>query len=173
MKLIVFISDEVQIDAFRQARDLGKHVPLPAHVLHAPLDAETETWIDRIWDTMEGALRRAYFEGFTTARPLIEAVSDLMTEVTRTLAKQAEDVRAVITARLNTYLHTVIDGALQRVRPTLRVGGRELQLMRVTVEQQITLSGSLQAWLAELCEFVAAGEITFSAEYSAAVATEG
>jgi hypothetical protein len=166
MKLLVFISDEVQIEAFRQARELGKHGPLPAQGLPASLDAETESWIERLWDAMEGALRRAYFDGLPAARPLIEAVAGLMTELTRTLAKQAEDVRTVITARLNTYLHTVIDEALQRVRPTLSVGGRALQLTRVTVEQQITLSGSLQAWLAEICEFVAAGEIAFSAEYS-------
>ena len=167
MKLLVFISDEVQIDAFRQARELGKNVPLPAHVWNVPLDDETGTWIDRIWDTMEGALRRAYFEGLTAARPLIESVSALMTEVTSNLAKRAEVVRAVITERLNTYLHTVIDGALQRVRPTLSVGGRELKLRSVMVEQRINLSGSLQASLEEICEFVAEGEISLSAEYSA------
>jgi hypothetical protein len=35
----------------------------------------------------------------------------------------------------------------------------------VTIEQKIKLSGSLKASLEEICEFVAEGEISLSAEY--------
>lgn len=167
MKLLVIVSDAVHSDALRQARELGKSLPLPAYVLNAPLDDETDTWIDRIWDTMEGALRYAYREGLDAARPLIEQVSELMAELTNKFAQRAEEVRAVITERLNLYLHRAIDGALQRVRPTISVGGCELKMISVTVEQRINLSGSLKASIEEICEFVAEGEISLSAEYGA------
>src|SRR5437773_4301088 len=47
--------------------------------------------------------------------------------------------------------------ALQRVRPTISVGGHELMMATVTIEQKIKLSGSLKASLEEICEFVAEG----------------
>lgn len=167
MKLLAIIDDKVHSNALRRARELGRNVPLSADVLNAPLDDETDTWIDRIWDTMEGALRCAYHEGINSARNLIEKVSGLMTELTSNLARRVEDVRAVITQRLNTYLRNVIDGALLRVQPAIDISGRELKMTRVTVEQRIKLSGSLKASLESICEFVAEGEISLSAEYGA------
>ena len=167
MKLLVFVSDKVHTEALRQARALGKQQPLPAHVLSAPLDDETDIWINRIWDTVEGALRCAHREGIEAAQPLIEKVSGLMTELTSNLAKRVEDVRVVVTKRLHSYFHTIIDDALQHVRPTISVGGNELKMTSVTVEQRINVSGSLKGSIVEICEFLAEGEISLSAEYSA------
>jgi hypothetical protein len=165
MKLLILIGDDVHTEALRRARELGTRVALPAHVLNAPLDDETHTWIERIWDTIEGALRCAYRQGMDAARPLIQKASDALSELGGNVAKRAEEIRAVITERLNSYLHTAIDGALQRVRSTISVGNRELKITAITVEQRINLSGSLKASLEEICEFVAEGEISLSAQY--------
>jgi hypothetical protein len=165
MALLVILSSDVHITALRTARDVGKGAPLPSNLMNAMLDEETSSWIGRIWDDVEAALGRGYYEGIQAARPYIEKVSVHLIEVASNLAQRADEVRAVITARLNTYLQQAIDGALQRVRPTISVGGHELMMATVTVEQKIKLSGSLKASLEEICEFVAEGEISLSAEY--------
>jgi len=81
------------------------------------------------------------------------------------LGQGADKVRTVIAARLSDYIQETIDGALQRVRSSISVGGKELTMASVTIEQKIRLSGSLKASLQEVCEFVAEGEISLSAEY--------
>jgi hypothetical protein len=166
MVIPVIIDERVHTAALREARSLGGEVPLPPHVLHAPLDDEATTWIDSIWDAMEGAIRRAYREGMDAARPLIERASALIAEMSIGIARRAEDVRAAIVVRLRTYLHGAIDAALASVRSVIIVGGRELQMKSVKVEQRVNLSGSLKASLEETCEFVARGEISLAAEYS-------
>jgi hypothetical protein len=136
-------------------------------MLNAPLDAETADWISRSWDEVEGALRSAYHDGMEAARPLIDGVAAKTKELVESASKRAEVVRAALNERLNTYLQTLIDEALKRVRPTVSVGGRELAMVSVTLEQEINLSGSLKASLTEVCEFIAEGKMSLSAEYAA------
>jgi hypothetical protein len=164
---MALVGYEVHTAALRAARAVGTDVALPPGVLHAPLDAEARAWLGRIWDTVEGALRGAYREGMEAARPLIEKASSQLAEMTTTLAKHAEDVQATIAARLDAYLQAAIDGALKTVRGSVSIGGRELRMSKVTVQQRITLSGSLQFSLSQVCEFVSEGEVTLSAEYEA------
>ena len=131
--------------------------------MHAnPLDDEASTWISTIWDVVESAIQRAYREGMAAAQPLIDQASAMLANLTQKI----KEVRTVISERLNTYLQDAIDGALQRVRAGLSIGGSTLKLQRVTVEQRINMSGSLKASLAEICAFVAEGSISLSAEYS-------
>lgn len=165
MQLLVIISDDVHTVALRQARAQGKGAPLPDHLLNALLDDEFRTWVAKVWDNVEGALNRAYTEGIEAARPFIEKVSNNLTEINAKFANRAEEIRAVISARLNLYLQQAIDGALERVRPSIAIGGRELVMTSVTIEQRIKMSGSFKASLESICEFVAEGEISLSAAY--------
>lgn len=165
MELLITVNDDLLTSALRKAREMGKGTPLPSDLMNAMLDDETSGYIARIWDDVEAALGRAYREGVHAARPFIEKVSVHLAEVGSKLAKHADEVRRIISARLNTCLQEIIDGALQRVRPVISVGGGELKIASVTIEQTIKLSGSLKASLEEVCEFVAEGEIALSAEY--------
>ena len=165
MELLIILSDDVHVAALRHARALGSGEKLPAHLMNAMLDDEIEVWVRKIWDPVEAALREAFSQSVTAARSYIDEAVRQLNELVSQLGKKAEQVRAIIAARLNEYLKQAIDGALQRVRPTITVGTNELKVASVTIEQKIKLSGSLKASLEEICEFVAEGEITLSAEY--------
>jgi hypothetical protein len=164
MNLLIVVSDDVHRTALLKARKVGNELTLPAGLLNAPLDDDASTWISNIWDVVESAIQRAYREGMAAAQPLIDQASIMLTNLTQ----KAKEVRTVISERLNVYLQSAIDGALQRVRAGLSIGGSELKLQRVTVEQRINMSGSVKASLAEVCAFVAEGSISLSAEYSIA-----
>lgn len=166
MHLLAIVSDEVHLAALRKARQLGNDQRFRIHLFDGPLDGEVTDCVNRIWNEMEGALRRAHHEGVQAARPLIESISASMTDLLAPLGTRAEQVRTAIAERLNTYLQTSIDGALERIRATMKVGGRELSMVSMTVQQKINLSGSLKASLQEVCTFVASGEISLSAEYA-------
>ena len=162
---MVMIASDVHTAAIREARAVGGQTLLDSNFLNAPLGDDAENWVTRIWDETEVALRTAYQQGMEAARPLIDKISILTQELISKLGQRADGVRAVIVARLSTYIQKTIDGALQRVRPMITVGGKELGMTSVTIEQKITLSGSLKASLHEVCEFVAEGEISLAAEY--------
>jgi hypothetical protein len=168
MKLLVTVDDSVHTAALRKARELGEGPTLPGTVLHAMLDDDVSSWVRRIWDDAEAAIRRAYHEGLDAAQPYIQKVSDRLSELGSATAKHIEEVRAIVTAKLNAYLQETIDGALSRVRGTVSIGGRAFSIEKVTIDQTVKLSGSLKASLEEICEFVAEGEISLSAEYGSA-----
>jgi hypothetical protein len=62
-------------------------------------------------------------------------------------------------------LQTVIESALARIHSSIKVGGQEISISGVGIEQKLMISGSLKASLEEICEFVAEGELTVSAHY--------
>jgi hypothetical protein len=167
MQLLVILTDEVHTAALRHARTLGRGSPLPPHLMNAMLDDEIATWVGKVWNEVESAIRRACSDGYESARSVIEKVSERLSEVTARFAERAEEVRGIITARLNDYLQQAIDGALRSVRSTIAIGGRDLKITNVTIEQGIKLSGSLKASLDSICEFIAEGEISLTAEYGA------
>ena len=168
MQMLVMIGSDVHSRALREAGSLGKaNNPLPVGVLNGPLDDEMAEWLRKIWDKVDGALRRAYREGMEAAKPLIEEAKITMAEIAASFTNRAEEVRAIVSERLNTYLQHVIDGALGRVKSSINIGGKDLPITSVTVQQQIRFSGSLKASLEQVCEFVAEGELALSAEYNA------
>jgi hypothetical protein len=166
MKMLILIDEKVQTEALQKARLIGGDSLLAAGVLNAPLGGEALDWITKIWDEMEIALKSAYRNGIEAARPIIDRVSVLTQEVNAKLLNSAEEIRIAVSAKLSDYVQTMIDGALLQVRPTIIVGGRELHMSSVTIEQKIGLSGSIKVALHEVCEFVAKGELSLSSEYT-------
>ena len=166
MKLLVIVGPDATTAALREARTLGRDVSLPADLLNAPLDDEATSWFNRVWDKVEGAILRASREGLDAARPLIEQADALFHEMSTSIARRVNDVRTAISAKLDRYVHAAIDYALRRVSATLVVGGREMRLTGVTVEQRVSLSGSIHVSIEEVCEFAAEGEFSLAAEYT-------
>lgn len=168
MQLVAIIGQDLFSSALRRASDIGRGVPLPAGLLHAPLDDDTKTWIERIWSTVLGALQHAYREGIGAAQPLVYKAAEQFSELSATLKGRVDDVRAAIAERLNAFLRDMVEGALARVQSVIKVGGREIAMTGVTIEQKIKVTGSLKASLEEICSFVAEGEMTLSATYGSA-----
>ena len=104
-------------------------------------------------------------KGNSAAADLIRRATDLATEASKALKQRYDSVKSRIAQKLNDYVQAVIDGALGRIRPMLSVGGRDLRVVKITMEQRLMISGSVKASLEEVCEFVAEGELTLAAEY--------
>jgi hypothetical protein len=166
--IVAIVSEDLHLSALRVAEKLGEQGLLSARLLNAPLDDETSSWITRIWDSVESALNTAYHSGIEEARFHISEAAEEISELGSSLKRRANEVRAAIAAKLDAYLQAVIDGALRRVRSSVNIGGRTLELSKVSIEQKVTFSGSLKASLEEICEFVAEGELSLSAEYGSA-----
>jgi len=167
MRITMLLGDEEQ----SRALDLASVVGIPKNVirreLYAPHQVEISGWTARLWDHIEGALRRAYQSGLEAARPIINTFEELLIQMQTELQESAEAVRAIVVERLNTYVQATIDGALGRIQPAIVVGTEKMRIATVKVEQKIKLGGSLKLSLEGICEFVAEGELSFEAEYSA------
>jgi hypothetical protein len=161
----VLIGEDILEVAFVHAREIGGGAALLPGVLYAPLDDDGKFWLERLWDTAEGAVRSAWQHGRAAAEPLIAKFHEQVAELGAKAADYAASVRRFITERINDFFRTVVAGALERVQPTIKVAGLDVKIRGVTVEQTLKMSGSLKASLEELCEFVAEGEIAVSAEY--------
>jgi len=168
MKLLAVVNEQVHQDAMAAARRVGTDQVASVKGLHTVQMDEVMRWVNRLWDPIEEAIAKACREGIVMARPMIDALNEQLTELYTNVSKQAKEVRSIIAERLNVYLLEVIDGALGRVRASINVGGQQLAIKNVTVEQSLKISNSLKMSLSEICEFVAEGEITLAAEYAQA-----
>lgn len=168
MLLVAILDQDVFSHALSHAADIGRGASLPAGLLRAPLDDDEKIHLERVWDSVQGALQRAYREGIEAAQPLVHRVSEQFAELVAKFKERAEDIRAAISARLNDFLRGAIEGALARIQPTIKIGGREIAMSGVTIEQKIKMSGSLKSSLEEICAFVAEGELKLSAKYGSA-----
>jgi hypothetical protein len=161
----ILIGEDLLDAAFSHAGTIGGVGTLPPGGLHAPLDADSKAWLERLWGTAEAAVRRAWQHGKAAAEPLIEEFHNLVADLGAKAAHYADSVRSFITERMNDFFRGVVELALERIQPTIKVAGLDVKIRGVTVEQTLKMSGSLKASLEELCEFVAEGEIAVSAEY--------
>lgn len=166
MKILAVVNDEVHQNALKQARAIGDGGVPSNDGLKSILDDEVSQWVTRLWDSVEEAITRAYRQGSQAAAAAIEQVNRQLDELLKSSAKAARQVQSIIAERLHTYLQQAVDGALRRVRATINIGGQDLMMRSVTVEQKVNVSTSIKMSLTEICEFVADGEITLSAEYA-------
>jgi len=167
MRLLAIVNEDINRNALRAARNVGTGTPLTLDGFNSPLDNRVMEEVTKIWDKIEQAITSAYHSGVVVARPLIDEVERCIGEFAKGASKTAQQIRTVIGERLHVFLKSAVDGALQRVQASISVGGQELKMKSVTVEQKVSMSTSIKASLTEICEFVADGEITLSAEYGA------
>jgi hypothetical protein len=163
MRLLALVNEDINRTALRAARNVGGATPLALDGFNSPLDNKVMAEVTKIWDKIEQAITSAYQSGIGAAKPLIDEVESCIGEFVKGVSKTAQQIRTVIFERLHVFLKSAIDGALQRVQATISVGGQELKMKSVTVEQKVSMSTSIKASLTEICEFVADGEITLSA----------
>ena len=165
MKMLVVLGEDIFESALEAAHASSTMVGAGATGLGAPLTDDVRRRIDDVWDATEAALLKARREGRQAAAELVQKVDALLKQAAVELVDRYRVVKDAIAARLSAYITSVIDGALLRVRPALSIGGREMLVSSVTIEQRLMLSGSVKASLEEIVEFIAEGELTLSAEY--------
>ncbi|HTO61176.1 MAG TPA: hypothetical protein VMM15_07960 [Bradyrhizobium sp.] len=168
MKLLVSVDEgdnEKALEAAKQVmgRGVSRQDGLPSMVPN-----DVTKWVGRVWDHIEQALRDTYSQGKEAARSAIESVAAQMQAAARELGDRVADVERILRERLDSYFQTLVDAALGRLRPTIRIGSRELSATGASIQQSIKLHGSLKAKLDEICEFVAESEFEVTVSYGSA-----
>jgi len=165
MQIVVVLSETAFDNALMAARRVGTEELAASGALRAPFTAALKGKAADVWDRIERALRAAHDRGVQIARPLIDEASQALDDVIAAAGSLGGEVKAFIAEKLRRFVDALIDGALARLKPAIRVGTVELKIAKVAIAQKITLSGDLKASLEELCALSADGEISVDAEY--------
>ena len=169
MNMLLIIGEDLHEAALRHASSVPKQgATLASGALYTVLPEESSKWIERLWDQIEHALSTAWDQGKEAARHIVDDFHSELVAAGHEIGEHLQTVRAALRERLNTYLHDIIEGALARVQPEITIGGRQVAIKSVKIDQTVKLSGSLKASLEDICEFVAEGEMSLSAEYAIA-----
>jgi hypothetical protein len=168
MNVLLFLDDDALEIAFEAARAVNVRAVsrvdgLPTFVPDAVL-----SWSERIWDTVEQALRDAYRDGRRAAQSAIDAVAAKMSDAAAALGDQLVQLEQIIRQRLDTYFQSLVDAAFSRLRSTIKIGDRELIADGATIQQTIKFTGSVKAKLDEICSFVAESQLQVSVSYKGA-----
>ena len=135
--------------------------------LAAPLGAGLLGHVSEAWDHIEATLEEAWNRGRAFVRDAATATAVRVQEIVEAAGAGARAVHDGVLEKLNGYVSALIDRALARVRPSVTVADRSLELESVELEQTITLSGSLKVSIEEVCALTAEGEIAVTAHYGA------
>jgi hypothetical protein len=139
----------------------------PLDQLYAPLVGEEERWLNRLWSAVQDAILTSARAGFEAAREKIDYFQQSLATAATELGERAEALTAQLTERLNRYLKDVIDRALGRVEPQVTIGGTDLFLKSVTLQETFKLSSSLFVSISTICQMVAEGQVAVAASYEA------
>ena len=153
-------------NALKDARRVGAAVIAPGlDGLNSPLTDDGITWVDRIWDQIEGALGEARRATQDTAAKFKARAIELYCEAKDALGQKVDTVTAVLLDRLNAFVAAVVDGVLRSMPASLSVGNEAMLISSVSVSRAVSLSGSFELALDRVLSFVATGELTVDVSY--------
>ena len=165
MRTLSLLTDEDHRTALRLAREAGINQNLDQSRLNAPINDAVEEWFRRIWDQIEASVRDASHGARERAGALKEEAIELWNKAQAELGRRSSELRSKLFAAVETYLDSVINSALNRVRPSIEVGGTTLKVIGVKVEQAVNISVSLKSALDDLIALASEGKLVISAEY--------
>lgn len=165
MNLVLFLDEASFEAAFERARAINVLAVSRKDGLPAFMPDALRSWVERIWDAVEQALRDAYRDGRHAAQAAIDAVEKKMQEAAQALDNQLTELEEMIRMRLDAYFQTLVDAALRRIRSTIRIGESELAADGATIQQSVKFSGAVKAKLDDICSFVAENQLQVSVSY--------
>jgi hypothetical protein len=133
----------------------------------APVDGPLAGWVREAWDALRDGLDRVYAVGREAARSQLDAAQQTLERVLQEAGRRAQELVAALRAKIAQYLTTLVNEMLAQVRPTLKVGGVELKLNELRIEQKLLLAGSLKASIEEAVSLTSDSEISVEASYAA------
>jgi hypothetical protein len=168
MNVLVYLDETAFEAAFVKARAVQAPIVSRKDGLPAFTPDAVLSWAERIWDSVEQALRDAYRDGRGAAQAAIDTVGAKIREAAAALGDQLSQLEEIIRQRLDAYFQSVVDAALGRIRSTIRIGDKELTADGATIQQSVKLSGSVKSKLDEICSFLAENQIEVSVSYKRA-----
>lgn len=161
---IIVLAQEDDFYAAIEAAELTSDADvLPA--LASPLGAAVRGLALQAWDAVRSALEHVWEYGTDVLVETVATTAKAVESVMQQAGDSAHEVRADVTAKLQTFISDHIERSLKRVRPMIEVEGASLRLQGVSVAQTIQLSGSLKASISEVLALTAQGQIQIMAEY--------
>lgn len=133
--------------------------------LYAPLPDDARHWLGRLWGVVTQALLLAATEGYEKAKPVISEFNNLFQQAQADLGIGLLLVRDELIGRMNAYIKALIKLALGSVEAIINVGGRDMQVTTVTLQQSLKMSGSVSLSITDICQFVSEGQLIISAQY--------
>ena len=165
MNTIIQITHGVNENALASVREVD--LPeLNIKGLAAPEMSAVQLWVNRIWDDIEAASRRAFRETSSAAQKLVEKAMENISAATEELGNRFQHVVEIIQERLNQYMDHVISGALSRMKQSITVAGTTLEISQISISQTLKLGGSLQTSIESVISFVGEGQISVDAIYT-------
>jgi hypothetical protein len=137
--------------------------------LSAPLDGSWLGKISEVWESVEQALRDAFVDGVEHSRDALDKAVSRAQSLIQGAGARARDVQEALLEKIQAYLSRLVDAALSQVRRIVEVGGIQLELDELELNQKVSLSGSVKAALTEIVALTADGELTVTASYKTAV----
>jgi hypothetical protein len=163
MQMVAVITRQDFEAALAASREVGKSAG--NNGLAAPLDGAFIGRIREVWDDVESALTKAFQFGAEYAKESIDAAVKAANDLMAQAGKGARAVQQELLKRVQAYLSTLVDTAIEQVRPAVAVGDRKLALETVDISYSVSLGGSLGVTIANLASLTSTGEITISAHY--------
>jgi hypothetical protein len=136
--------------------------------LNAPLIDKIAIWIEKIWEKVDGAVRRIEAAGRDAAQPMIDDALELYRLAREDLKDGVEAVRNVLLERINVFMSKAVDLVLQSMHPELLFGDRTLHVTSVAVGRTVTLATSFEMSLEKMLSFSADGELSIDVQYASA-----
>ena len=167
MSVVVLAQDEDFYAAIEAAELMPGAETLPG--LASPLGAATRGLTLQAWDAVRSALEHVWEYGTDVLAENLATATSAVESLMQQAGDYSHEVRACLTAQLQTYISDHIERSLKRVRATIEVEGGTLRLQGVSVAQTIQLSGSVKASISEVLALTAQGQIEIMAEYGPAL----
>jgi hypothetical protein len=170
MSLTVVVDESVLDRAIARASGGGGTRSLAG--LNAPLDTIVAGRVSEVWNAMTTALRKGFELGEERARQYLDAAIDRCREVLAEAGDTAAEVARELRDRLRELIRSYIEEALGVMESSVRIGGRELVVSSIAVEQKVILTGDLTLSMAAAFKLASSGEIKVAASYTLADQTK-
>lgn len=165
--MTVSISDDAIGLALEAVRKVGHSTRgLSSEDAHSPIGSSVVSWVDRIWDQVEGSITLIRNGTREAAESCLTRAKQLYADALDEIPKSIEAIRTMLLERLNLYVETIFSTALDSISPSLEVGGLTLRLSKLSVNRNFTLASSFELSLDRAFGFTIDGNISLDAEYS-------
>ena len=165
MNVAIIVPREALERAIGSANNAGAGSSLDG--LNSLLNGVELGMLSDMWENITNAIRKAHQLGIERVRSILDGVIADCRQTLDAAGAAAANIQEALRLKLSQLVQSYVDSALAMIRSKLTVGGSEMSIRSVEVEQKIVLGGELGLSLEQVFKLAASGEMTVSATYGA------